>query len=201
MADPLHRYEEDFPDVPNMNVVPPAAPLGSADPATTAGSTFRDDFILHDDEVDLANRPRHLLEPYNEAREREWPVGGFSNVFQNAGNRLRLIARNVRRNSADGSLNDYAEEWKDRAADLVDDIKHSASQWAGELQSNASEWQGRASEWSKEVRDRGVDRIRQVRTRTGEFIDERPAHAIAIAAGIGFTLGVLLRVGRSRRDY
>lgn len=188
------------PDRPNMNVVPPAAPLGSADAATTAGAGERGDAILRGDEVEADNRPSHLLEPYSEAREREWPLGAIPGarpdrgIFHRAGDRLRSAVRGAR----DGSLvnevrddiRDRAEGLKDRAAYLADDLQHSSTRLSHELQHGAAEWK----DWTQ-------DRVKDLRASTGELINQRPARAIAVAAGIGLALGIVLRLGRSHREY
>lgn len=191
------------PDQPNMNVVPPAAPLGSADAATTAGAGERGDAITRGDQTDADSPPRRLLEPYSEAREREWPLGQIPGpgpglrpgwgVFHRAGERIRSAVRGSR----DGSLvndvrddiRDRADGLKDRVADLADDLQHSSVRLSHELQRSAAEW-----------KDRAWERAEDLRATTGELINQRPARAIVVAAGIGLALGIVLRLGRSHHE-
>lgn len=191
MAEPLRRTDDfkldELPESPNMNVVPPPAPFGSADRATTAGATERGDFLLQGDEVDVANRPRHLLEPYSEQRERSWPLGAMP-----AGVRDGSLLRNVQ---------DRAEEVKARLADWADDAQHQVSMMSERFQSNLSDWQQRAQRVTGDVAQRSRERLDSVRAQADRFVQEKPAHALAIIAGAGFLAGVLLRLGRSRREY
>lgn len=191
MAEPLRRTEDfkldEFPESPNMNAVPPPAPFGSADRSTTAGAAERGESLLHGDEVDVANRPRHLLEPYSEERERSWPLG--------------KIPSSVRNGSLMRDIQDRAEEVKVRLADWADDAQHQVSLMSDRFRYNLSDWQERAQRMSQDVVHRSRERIEITRTQAERFVDERPAHALAIIAGAGFLLGVLLRLGRSRREY
>jgi ElaB/YqjD/DUF883 family membrane-anchored ribosome-binding protein len=205
MAEPLSRFDDDDFDSlpiggrPNLNVVPPPAPLGSADEFTSAAARrheeTRGEALMHGDEVDVANRPRHLLEPYSEAKERSWPLGEIpsqvNQAFNRAGSRLRSFSSVVSQGTFSRErFRDYAEEWKDRFADLVDDLQHSATRFSRDLRANSGEWKVRAQ-----------DRAQLVRRRTEDFIDSNPTQAIAIAAGAGLVLGVLLRLGKAGRDY
>ena len=204
MAEPLRRADDfkldELPESPNMDVVPPPAPSGSADRTTTAGATQRGDFLLQGDEVDVANRPRHLLEPYSEERERSWPLGRIPGA-NGAGARIRSITSGIRDGSWLHDIQDRVEEWKARAADWADDAQHSASRLGQRFQSNLSDWQDRAQSASHDIADRSRKRADKVRVQTQRFVNERPAQAVGIAAGVGFVIGVAIRLGRSRREY
>lgn len=200
MADPL-RHSSNDPDMPNMEVVPPAAPVGSADPATTPGAgervVSRGESILRGDEVDVGSerRPDHLLDPYSEARERQWklgaiPGGAVSGGFTRARDRMRAATRALRDGTFAENLRDYKENLQDRAADLADQVQDSTLRLSRHLQHRTGE-----------LRTTARYRANDLRVRTGQFIEDRPAQAIAVAAGIGFALGVVLRLGRPRREY
>lgn len=190
MAETL-RNQNTLPDQPNMNVVPPAAPLGTADAATTAGASARGDSIPpgnHRHDYD------NLLEPYSEDREREWPlgaiVGGGGGVWQRAGERLRSSLREIQNGSWTEELRDRAEGFKERTAQFADNFQHSTVRLSHQLQHGAAEWM-----------DRTESRAQDVRAATEQLINQRPARAIAVAAGIGLALGIVLRLGRSHREY
>ena len=205
MADPL-RSSSNRPDMPNTEVVPPAAPLGSADPATTVGRAqrvaTRGESILRGDEVDVSSdreaeresgeqRPDHLLDPYSEERERQWPLGAFpSGVFSRAQSRMRTAAQGLRDGTMTDNLRGYANHLQDRAAEFTDRLQDSTARLSRNLQHRTGELKATARYRAKDLR-----------VRTERFIEERPANAIAVAAGIGFALGVVLRLGRSRREY
>ena len=201
MADPL-RHSSNDPDMPNMEVVPPAAPVGSGDPAATVGEAERaaprGESILRGDEVDVNTQPPpdHLLEPYSEERERQWKLGEFpggaisGGFLGRAQGRMRAVTRALRDGTLAENLRDYKENLQDRLADLADHVQDSTARLSRNLQYRTGE-----------LRTTARYRANDLRVRTEQFIEDRPAQAITVAAGIGFALGVVLRLGRPRREY
>jgi ElaB/YqjD/DUF883 family membrane-anchored ribosome-binding protein len=191
MAEPLRRVDDfkldEFPETPNMDVAPPPAPFGAND---------RGDMLMHSDEVDISRDPDHLLEAHDPERERQWPLGRIPQASSSLAARLKTTAANWT-----NTLRDYGEEWRDRAADTADSISHSSSRLTDRFQNNLVEWRGRANDIACDLKQRSTDRAQDLRARTEQLVNERPAQALAIVAGIGFALGVALRVGRSRREH
>jgi ElaB/YqjD/DUF883 family membrane-anchored ribosome-binding protein len=201
VADRL-RHSSNDPDMPNMEVVPPAAPVGSADPAATVAAAQRaaprGESILRGDEVDVGSerRPDHLLDPYSEARERQWKLGEYpggtisGGFLGRAQGRMRAATRSLRDGAFAENLRDYKENLQDRLADLADQLQDSTARLSRNLQYRTGE-----------LRATARYRANDLRVRTEQFIEDRPAQAIAVAAGIGFALGVVLRLGKPRREY
>jgi len=186
MAEPLRRVDDfkldEHPDSPNPNSI-------------SASQSDRGEYLLQGDEVDLDGSDRRLLEPYDEAKERSWPLGRLPR-FDNAASRFRSQFRELV-----DRVQDYADEWKDRVADMADNAQHSAGQMNRRVRETADDWQERARLASEDLKQRSAERARALRRQTEEFMHERPAQAIAVAAGVGFLIGVALRLGKSRREY
>jgi ElaB/YqjD/DUF883 family membrane-anchored ribosome-binding protein len=103
---------------------------------------------------------------------------------------MRAATRALRDGTLAENLRDYKENLQDRLADLADRLQDSSTRLSRHLQDRTVELKATAQ-----------DRANDLRVRTGRFIQARPAQAIAVAAGVGFALGVVLRLGRSRREY
>jgi ElaB/YqjD/DUF883 family membrane-anchored ribosome-binding protein len=147
-------------------------------------------------DVNTQSPPDHLLEPYSEERERQWKLGEFpggaisGGFLGRAQGRLRAATRGLRDGTFAENLRDHKENLQDRLADLGDQLQDSSVRLSRNLQHRTVELKANARY-----------RANDLRVRTGQFIEDRPAQAIAVAAGIGFALGVVLRLGRPRREY
>jgi ElaB/YqjD/DUF883 family membrane-anchored ribosome-binding protein len=179
---------DEYPETPDPDMVPPPS-----------HNAVRGEAILHGDEIEVPPRSYSGLDPYSTTRPGR--LTSLSGALNRAGSRIRTIRRSVTEGSLTEDVRAYAQEWKDRAADIFDDVRHSSERAAQTAQERASQWthiaQDRAIEWKERAEMRG----RVLRVRTERFIDERPAQAVAVSAGIGFAVGVLLRMGRPRREY
>jgi len=208
MADALRRpIEDEEAGVPNLDVYPPAAPLGSADPTMTAGSTQRE-------VIDRMVAAR--AEGTNEANQLEITRNGayaragrgVGSFLGSAVNKVNRGLHVVRSRASDSDLRDraedVAEDLKERAADLANGVSDRASEFSDTARRRFSALSSDARLRADELRRQVMCRTRNVRARGELFIDERPLQALGIIAGAGFVLGAglaLTKLGRSRREY
>jgi len=215
MGDALRRPGE--PDIPNMNVVPPSAPLGSADPATTVGRTRRETSRgamnangLVENRLEGSSEAL-LLEDNYDARGYDGAARGIGSLLGNAVHRgLHVVGGSSgdlreRASALADDLRAHAEEWKDRAGDLANDISVRVSDLTDKARRRGGELADNARLRADALRRDVAFRTRDIRERGGRYVDERPLQALGIVAGIGFLLGVGLCLAkphrRLRREY
>ena len=204
MADALRRPGE--PDLPNMNVVPPAAPLGSADAATTAGSTWRGDMDVDLPVVSEGTMEANQLRRGNPALDRAArEAGKLAGRAVNGVNRGLHVVRGGGTDSGTSTIDsmryrasEATEDLKQRAGDLADDISDRASDIAGTARQRASEFADGARLRFDHMRQDAMIKLRSTRARSDRFINARPLQALGIAAGAGFLLGVGLALTKSK---
>jgi ElaB/YqjD/DUF883 family membrane-anchored ribosome-binding protein len=79
-------------------------------------------------------------------------------------------------------LKQKAVNAKDAVADLAGEVKHYASARAGDAKDKAAEWV-----------QAGKDKAGEVSDKAQEYVERYPYQALAIAAGIGFVAGLILK--------
>jgi ElaB/YqjD/DUF883 family membrane-anchored ribosome-binding protein len=107
-------------------------------------------------------------------------VGSAVGTLRSASSRVKIMPQRGR---------DSVGDMRERLGDMTEQLKERSQ----ELTQNARE---AAEEWKQTARDR----IMQARRRARAFTHENPLQALAVAAAIGFAIGVGLRIWRWSLD-
>lgn len=101
------------------------------------------------------------------------------------------------------AVSQKAEELKDRTAEALDQAKQRASEALDEAKDRAADIYQRTQAGVKDAvqqgREKATEAARRARVRARYYADEYPLQVIAVAAGVGFLVGVFLRIWRSSR--
>ena len=96
-----------------------------------------------------------------------------------------------------------ASELKERASQALDETKERVSEVYGRTEATVKDaldhGKQTAAEALQQGREKAAEIARRTRQRARFYAEEYPLHVIAVAAGAGFLVGVLLRIWRSSR--
>jgi ElaB/YqjD/DUF883 family membrane-anchored ribosome-binding protein len=96
------------------------------------------------------------------------------------------MPENAVEGSGSSALRDKAATAKAAVADLASEAKKVAF-------NRLSDFKSQSSEWVSAKKSTVVDRAGKLKDTVGDFVEENPYKAIAIAAGVGLLLGLLLK--------
>jgi ElaB/YqjD/DUF883 family membrane-anchored ribosome-binding protein len=107
------------------------------------------------------------------------------------GNRIDESAERIKQ--ATSNVVESTKEAVDRAADHVEEGLHHATDKAANAAHRASDKAAHVSERSREVYDETMDRADAWLEQAREYVREKPVQSVAIALGVGWLLGRILR--------
>ncbi len=113
-----------------------------------------------------------------------------------------VAVREVSERPRNQRLNETAEAIGSAVGSAVETVKHLPDRLQ-EMRERFTVIRGRAQEEAvsraADLKETAQQRAREARTRAAYYSREYPLHVIAAAAGLGFVVGIALRVWRSRR--